>query len=121
MWQYLRMNADVQIRLGERAEVAAGVFVMLGDPTRVRIIAALQEEELAVGPLASIVGKNPAAVSQHLAKLRLARMVSARQDGTRVFYRLVDEHAGRLVAEALLQAEHTMGGVPAHHLGDGVR
>jgi len=94
---------------------------MLADPTRVRIIAALQQQELSVGPLATIVDKNPPAVSQHLAKLRLARMVSARQDGPRVFYRLTDEHAGRLVAEAFLQAEHTLGGKPAHHLGDGVR
>ncbi len=115
------MNADVQILDEARAELVAGVFAMLADPTRVRIIAALQQQELSVGPLATIVDRNPPAVSQHLAKLRLARMVSARQDGPRVFYRLTDEHAGRLVAEAFLQAEHTLGGKPAHHLGDGVR
>lgn len=93
---------------------------MLADPTRVRIILALQDGEQSVGPLAAIVGKSPAAVSQHLAKLRLARMVSARQDGTRVFYRLTDEHAGRLVVEAVFQAEHSLGGRPAHHLDGGV-
>lgn len=115
------MNADVQIAADHRAELVAGIFAMLADPTRVRIIAALQGHELSVGPLAAIVDKNPAAVSQHLAKLRLARMVSARQDGPRVFYRLTDEHAGHLVAEAFLQAEHTPGGTPAHHLDGGAR
>lgn len=120
MWQSLHMNADMQIQPVERAEVVAEVFAMLADSTRVRIILALQEAELSVGPLAAIVEKNPAAVSQHLAKLRLAGIVSARQDGTRVFYRLTDEHAGHLVAEAFFQAEHTLGGVPAHHLGGGV-
>jgi DNA-binding transcriptional ArsR family regulator len=115
------MNADVQIRAGGLAEAAAEVFAMLADPTRVRIILALHDGEQSVGPLAVIVGKSPAAVSQHLAKLRLARMVSARQEGTRAFYRLTDEHAGRLVAEAVFQAEHTLGGKPAHHLDGGFR
>lgn len=113
------MNADRQIPVAERAEQVAEIFAMLSDPTRVRIVLALQEDELSVGSLATIVEKNPAAVSQHLAKLRLARVVSTRQDGTRVFYRLAHEHAGRLVAEAMMQAEHAAGGVPAHHRGGG--
>lgn len=110
----------MQISWAERAVLVAEIFAMLAEPTRVRIILALQDEELSVGSLASMVDKNPAAVSQHLAKLRLARVVSARQDGTRVFYRLTDEHAARLVNEAFLQAEHSIGGVPAHHLDGGV-
>ncbi|WP_414772519.1 helix-turn-helix domain-containing protein, partial [Escherichia coli] len=57
----------------------------------------------------------PAAVSQHLAKLRLARMVTTRQDGTRVFYALADEHARQLVTDAIFQAEHSLGGAAPHH------
>jgi DNA-binding transcriptional ArsR family regulator len=97
-------------------ELAVEVFNMLADATRVRIILALRErEELAVNALAELVGKSPAAVSQHLAKLRLARMVTTRQDGTRVFYRLADEHASELVTAAIFQAEHSLGGTPRHH------
>lgn len=88
---------------------------MLADATRVRIILALRDYELSVNHLADIVGKSPAAVSQHLAKLRLARIVESRQEGTRVFYRLADEHASQLVADAIFQAEHTLGGTPRHH------
>lgn len=92
------------------------VFGMLADATRVRIILALSEhDELSVNALADLVGKSPAAVSQHLAKLRLARMVSTRQDGTRVFYHLADEHARQLVTDAIFQAEHSLGGTPRHH------
>jgi hypothetical protein len=47
--------------------------------------------------------------------MRLARMVSTRQDGTRVLYRLENEHARQLVADAIFQAEHALGGEPAHH------
>lgn len=89
---------------------------MLADATRVRIIMALRDgEELSVNHLADIVDKSPASVSQHLAKLRLARIVATRQDGTRVFYRLENEHAQQLVSDAIFQAEHSLGGTPRHH------
>ena len=89
---------------------------MLADATRVRIIMALRDAgELSVNHLADIVDKSPAAVSQHLAKLRLARIVALRKDGTRIFYRLENEHAQQLVADAIFQAEHSLGGTPHHH------
>ncbi|MDD0856698.1 metalloregulator ArsR/SmtB family transcription factor [Arthrobacter alpinus] len=113
------MNADKQICSldtdSQYVELAVEVFSMLADATRVRIILALREGEMAVGALADSVGKSPAAVSQHLAKMRLARMVSTRQDGTKVMYRLENEHARQLVVDAIYQAEHALGGVPAHH------
>lgn len=100
----------------EYVELAVEVFAMLADATRVRIIMALRDaEELSVNHLADIVDKSPAAVSQHLAKMRLARIVSTRQDGTRIFYRLANEHAQQLVADAIFQAEHSLGGTPHHH------
>lgn len=88
---------------------------MLADATRVRLILALRDGELSVNHLADIVDKSPAAVSQHLAKLRLARIVSTRQDGTRVFYRLENEHASQLVSDAIFQAEHSLDRTPRHH------
>lgn len=91
---------------------------MLADATRVRIILALRDTELAVNELAEAVDKLPAAVSQHLAKLRLARIVATRQEGNRVFYRLANEHARQLVADAIFQAEHALDSNPAHHRGD---
>ena len=123
MLAYLRMTADTQ-ESGYAAdspfvELAVEVFAMLADATRVRIVLALQEAgELSVNHLADIVDKSPAAVSQHLAKLRLARIVSTRQEGQRVFYRLENEHASRLVADAIHQAEHSLGGTPRHHRTD---
>lgn len=98
-------------------ELAVEVFSMLADATRVRIILALREGELAVATIAERVGKSPAAVSQHLAKLRLARIVLTRQEGTKVFYRLANEHARQLVADAIFQAEHSLTADPAHHRG----
>ncbi|SKA95562.1 transcriptional regulator, ArsR family [Agreia bicolorata] len=96
-------------------ELAVEIFAMLADATRVRIVLALRDGELSVNTLADMVEKSPAAVSQHLAKLRLARIVATRQEGTRVFYRLANEHAARLVSDAIFQAEHALSDSPAHH------
>ena len=91
---------------------------MLADGTRVRILWALTGRELSVSELAAEVGKPPASVSQHLAKLRMTRLVQTRREGTQVFYRLENEHVAQLVTDAIHNAEHTSPGVPAHHLAD---
>jgi DNA-binding transcriptional ArsR family regulator len=113
------MDADKQIdgRATEDAlvELAVEVFAMFADATRLRIVLALREGELPVNDLAQAVGKSPSAVSQHLAKLRMARMVTTRQDGTRVFYRLASDHIRQLVTDALYQAEHALDVRPRLH------
>ncbi|HWV79449.1 MAG TPA: metalloregulator ArsR/SmtB family transcription factor [Isoptericola sp.] len=96
-------------------DLAVEVFALLADATRVRIILALRGEEMSVNHLADVVDKSPTAVSQHLAKLRWGRIVRARQDGNRVFYSLVDEHARKLVTQAVFQAQHAVDAAPAHH------
>ncbi|GAA2238344.1 metalloregulator ArsR/SmtB family transcription factor [Rarobacter faecitabidus] len=115
------MYADTKCSLSaesEYVELAVEVFSMLADATRIRIILALRDQELSVNHLADIVDKSAPAVSQHLAKLRLARIVSTRQEGTKVFYRLTNEHARQLVADAIFQAQHTLSNDPAHHRGE---
>ncbi|MBK7819802.1 MAG: winged helix-turn-helix transcriptional regulator [Tessaracoccus sp.] len=98
-------------------DLAAEVFSLLSDATRIRIILALRDSELPVGELAERVGKSPTTVSQHLAKLRWGKVVQARQEGTRVFYSLIDEHARQLVTHAVFQAEHVVERLPPHHRG----
>jgi DNA-binding transcriptional ArsR family regulator len=94
------------------------VFRMLADPTRVRVLWALTGGELSVTELAEQVDKPAPSVSQHLAKLRMARLVRTRRDGTTIFYSLENEHVSQLVADAVFNAEHAGPGVPAHHRGD---
>ncbi len=102
----------------EYVDLAAEVLGILSDPTRIRIVLALrQTDELPVNALAEVVGKKPSGVSQHLARMRMARMVTTRQEGTSVLYRLTDEHALAVVVEAIRQAEHAVanGQTPPHH------
>ncbi|MCO7204238.1 metalloregulator ArsR/SmtB family transcription factor [Microbacterium sp. CnD16-F] len=99
----------------EYVEVAVEVFRLLADATRIRIVLALRDGELSVNGLAEHVERSPAAVSQHLAKLRWGKLVRVRQDGNKAFYRLTDEHAIRLVIEAIRKAEHAIDEHPGHH------
>jgi len=96
-------------------ELAAEIFRLLSDPTRIRIVLALSGGELSVNRLAEVIEKSPTTVSQHLAKLRFGRLVAARRDGTTMHYSLIDEHAQRLVVEAIHQAEHAVDEDPRHH------
>ncbi len=91
---------------------------MLADPTRVQVLWALVDRELSVNELAEFVGKPAPSVSQHLAKLRMARLVSTRRAGTTIFYSIENEHVRQLVNDAVFNAEHAGPGVPAHHRGD---
>lgn len=92
---------------------------MLADATRVQVLWALTEREMSVNELADHVSKPPPSVSQHLAKLRMARLVRTRREGTTIFYSLENDHVRQLVMDAVFNAEHAGPGVPGHHRGDG--
>jgi DNA-binding transcriptional ArsR family regulator len=98
----------------DQVEVAVRTFQLLGDPTRLRIVWALLHGEHSVGELARLVGAQPPAVSQHLARLRLTRLVRTRREGTRIFYSAEDVHVGQLLREALHHADHVAQNLPDH-------
>lgn len=61
---------------------------LLGDATRLRLLALLETEELTVAELAQITRLAQPRVSTHLARLREAGLVVDRRDGVSVYYRL---------------------------------
>jgi DNA-binding transcriptional ArsR family regulator len=78
-------------------EEVARRFALLGDPTRLRLLKALQEgRELSVGNLAAASGVARVNVSQHLNRLALAGLVSRRREGTTIFYRVSDPSLNQL-------------------------
>ena len=113
--QVLREPADVKEPDSEQFDAATATLKLLADRTRLHILWALLHGEHAVNELAGHVGVAPTAVSQHLAKLRLARLVRTRRDGTRIFYAAENDHILRLVTEALFHADHLTSTAPDHH------
>ncbi|HEB91343.1 MAG TPA: metalloregulator ArsR/SmtB family transcription factor [Deltaproteobacteria bacterium] len=76
------------------AETIQKVFKTLADPTRIRILRLLEQEELIVGELMEILGMAQSRVSRHLAVLREAGLLTDRRDGTFVSYRLALPDSG---------------------------
>jgi DNA-binding transcriptional ArsR family regulator len=111
-------NASVDHLDEEQAGLIVEVFRMLADATRIQVLWALTGGELSVNDLATRVGKPAPSVSQHLAKLRMARLVRTRRSGTTIFYSLENEHVRQLVVDAVFNAEHAGPGIPPHHRDD---
>ena len=91
---------------GLRATRLADLFGTLSDASRVRIIAALLEQELSVGSLAEALGMSESAVSHQLRGLRQLRLVRSRREGRRIFYSLDDDHVAELFRMGLDHVDH---------------
>jgi ArsR family transcriptional regulator, lead/cadmium/zinc/bismuth-responsive transcriptional repressor len=82
----------------------AGLFALLADPTRLRLLAALASGELCVCDLAAATGVNRSTVSHQLRTLREGRLVRSRREGRVVFYTLDDDHVRDLLAMGIAHA-----------------
>src|SRR5512136_1042292 len=63
----------------------------LSDPTRLRIIALLEKDELSVHELQEITRLGQSRISTHLGLLQDAGFLESRRDGKRTFYQLIPE------------------------------
>jgi ArsR family transcriptional regulator, virulence genes transcriptional regulator len=79
----------------------AAVGRALSDPKRLCVLESLAGGELSVGDLSALVGCQVPNMSQHLAVLRSAGLVSTRREGSTVYYRLADQRV--LEAYRLIQ------------------
>jgi DNA-binding transcriptional ArsR family regulator len=70
---------------------AAEIIKLLGHPERLKIVEVLEGGEATVSDIQEKLGLAQAIVSQHLAKLRGANVVSARRDGVHVHYQLTEQ------------------------------
>ena len=81
-------------------QLKAEFFKTLGHPARIRVLELLSEREHAVAEMLPEVGIEPANLSQHLAVLRRAGLVTTRKDGSTVHYALTSPHVAELLAVA---------------------
>ena len=116
---YARDNAAVANDMQQppsvaQVEAAVVALRMLADATRLRLMWLLRDSEQDVSSLARSVNAARPAVSQHLAKLRLAGLVSMRRDGRRALYTARGGHVRHLVTEVLHAADHHLTGEADH-------
>ena len=74
--------------LEAKAEEVAITLSAMANPKRLLVMCTLLGGEKSVGELAEIVQLSPAALSQHLGKMRALRLVSTRRDGQTIYYSL---------------------------------
>ena len=78
-------------------EQAAERFRLLSDPTRLRLLNALDHHsELAVGELAELAHVGLSNTSKHLHQLEREGIVAKRRDGTTIYYRIADASVAEL-------------------------
>lgn len=81
--------------------LVTGRLRLLADPTRVRLLALLEQGEATARDLAEGMVSTPQNVSHHLCILHQAGIVARRRDGACTVYSLVDYSACRLLDQAL--------------------
>jgi DNA-binding transcriptional ArsR family regulator len=64
----------------------ADLLNVIANAQRLRMLTVLSDGEMSVGPLAEHLGMSQSALSQHLAKLRLSKLVKTRREAQTVFY-----------------------------------
>jgi len=95
--------AHAQALAAKDNEQIAALFKALGDPNRLRILWALNHEEMCVCDLALFLGVSESAVSHQLRQLRQMDLVTNRREGPVIYYRINDSHGCRLIQLALEQ------------------
>ena len=84
----------------------ADLFSALSDPTRLRIISVLLDNEMNVGDIAAQLEMTESAGSHQLRGLRHMRLVRARKNGRQVYYALDDDHVAKLYRLGLEHVDH---------------
>ena len=93
------MPADKSMaQLERKAADAAALLKLLANESRLLILCRLAVAgEASVGSLCDAIDLSQSALSQHLAKMRLERLVATRRDAQTIYYRIADQNAGRLL------------------------
>ena len=100
--EYLKNRMPTQQEMDDAAEL----FKVFGDPTRLKLLAALLAQEMCVCDLSDLLGISQSAVSHQLRLLRTSRLVKNRREGKSVYYSLADDHVAPILAQGMEDLRH---------------
>ena len=83
------------------------IFKSLSDPTRLKIVLSLLEQEHCVCDIAVLCNQSDSAISHQLRVLRTMKVLKNRREGKIVYYSLDDEHVESLIRMSLDHVAHT--------------
>jgi DNA-binding transcriptional ArsR family regulator len=93
------------------AKSVASTLQALATPSRLLILATLQEGPKSVGDLVEEVQMTQSAVSHQLRLLRTMGLVDSERHGRNIVYSLFDDHVSELIDQAIYHAEHVRMGL----------
>src|SRR5207248_994677 len=77
---------------------------LIADPTRLRVLLVLEQEELSVAEIQEILGMGQSRISSHLAQLKQAKLVQDRRAGKNIYYALADTNPMHEQLQAIVKA-----------------
>lgn len=98
----------------------AELFKVFGDSTRIEILWALNEAEMCVCDIATLLDMTQSAISHQLIVLKQANLVKNRREGKNVYYSLNDEHVNQIFNQGLVhiaeknETQKIEGEMPCH-------
>src|SRR5690554_962248 len=104
--EIIMKTEDHSFLKSETIENVSRIFKVLADPTRIKILYLLSQEECNVNHIAEVLEMSQSAVSHQLSMLRNLRLVKYRREGKTLFYSCDDEHVISLLKQAIDHAEH---------------
>lgn len=81
-------------------------FKILGDNTRVKILFALDHNEMCVCDIANVLNMTKSSISHQLSYLKDLNIVKSKKSGKEVYYSLDDEHVKEVFEVAISHIEH---------------
>jgi len=90
----------------ETIDTVTRTFKALGDPTRVRILTYLFNNEHSVGDISNTLDIKQSTVSHQLKTLKNLRLVKSRRDGTTLYYSHDDQHVMLMLDQMISHIKH---------------
>ncbi|NLC28410.1 MAG: winged helix-turn-helix transcriptional regulator [Campylobacteraceae bacterium] len=85
----------------EQVNELAMILQALSDPTRLKIVLALQRYEMCVGEIANMLKASPSNTSHQLKILRMAKIVTYKKEAQMYFYRLASQKVKTLISDLI--------------------
>lgn len=99
-------RAKINMLEAETIDSLSKLFKVLGDPTRIKILWALNVHDLCVLDICEVLGMTKSAVSHQLGTLKEAKLVKAIREGKEVYYSLDDEHVKEIFETGIVHVSH---------------
>jgi len=93
------------IPAGEEVYYLAEFFKVLGDPTRIKILYVLLEQEHCVNDIAAKLSMSQSSISHQLRILKQNRLVKFRREEKTIYYALADHHVVNILSQGLEHIE----------------